>query len=654
MKTVTKKKVETPRSFNSCLVANRLHEALCIDLGFDSQSLLPQEYDKDDSRSLYRDVQCQGFLKKFRDPNLKSKLLDIPTYQKFLDIRDHLLDIRRDLFLPDVTDRFYGRIRMSDSARDRTLKRAHFLWSNAFRDFSIDEWFLACKHSSGSSQGVPFVDTTMEAKWTFPLTITEDAIPVMDAYFAYDKELYAAVLEFNAVKISQGICQYAIVTGSKATTVPKTDKINRMIGIEATCNMFLQQGLMVWLVDKISLCFGLDFRNSQNKHKELALLYSITRTGATIDFTSASDCTLLDYVKWLCSSTPLLFASLDAIRSKVITLPVSRDVLTLEDTVFDLPMISTMGNATTFPLETLVFVTIALASLSHKEHDNLSLLPNWEDLTKVSVFGDDCIVPVDIADHFIEVCTSIGYLVNKEKTFTGDYGFRESCGGDYFYYHDVRPIFLGTPVSNRRSALAPWLYSLINNIIKKYISYFGCRDWVYGKKLFQTIGEIFLEYKINVTLVPENYPDDSGIRMGDDSVRFILNNFNGCRFSEISADTHGTVSLRYNKFVYNLHMQGYAYWASINGEKVKMTNRMKKDWKLSFKYLQELLTSDDLRYATKKKYFCRGAVPFQRAIMTCELLKELWSEKQDGGYVVARGTSFVGYHKYKQLGTVLV
>jgi len=44
-----------------------------------------------------------------------------------------------------------------------------------------------------------------------------------------------------------------------------------------------------------------------------------------------------------------------------------------------------------------------------------------------------------------------GFSLNQEKTFSGSDRFRESCGGDYFDGHDVRPYYIKESVND------PWL-----------------------------------------------------------------------------------------------------------------------------------------------------------------------------------------------------
>jgi len=96
-----------------------------------------------------------------------------------------------------------------------------------------------------------------------------------------------------------------------------------------------------------------------------------------------------------------------------------------------------MGNATTFPVQSLFFLAIALGSLFYVRGlrvsgRNVRALGS----STVRIFGDDIIVPEDCAGVTIEALSALGLKVNTDKTFvTGK--FRESCGVDAYDGEDV-------------------------------------------------------------------------------------------------------------------------------------------------------------------------------------------------------------------------
>jgi hypothetical protein len=331
------------------------------------------------------------------------------------------------------------------------------------------------------------------------------------------------------------------VEESRATTVDKTTNSRRMIAVEPTVNMFFQQGLMTALVKRLSNV-GIDLSSVPEKHRTLARQGSITGRLSTIDFTSASDCVSIELLRWLIP--PKWFSKLDLVRSRS---------MNIEGEIHELEMISTMGNATTFPIETLVFWVLAVSTARTAKESKLSrsVIPKWNTLDLASVFGDDCILPDYATNDFIEITESVGFIVNRDKTFYGpvsEQPFRESCGGDYLRGIDVRPYFLKAPAGTRVSFLEPWLYTIANGLIPKYMSYFGDLQYVYNRELFEVIFRIFNQYSIKVKIVPDWFPDDAGLKIGKDFFRF-RSSYDFVP-EMVRIDKHGTKWFRYLRFQY--------------------------------------------------------------------------------------------------------
>jgi hypothetical protein len=96
----------------------------------------------------------------------------------------------------------------------------------------------------------------------------------------------------------------------------------------------------------------------------------------------------------------------------------------------DLHCYAPMGNATTFPVQSLVFWAICCASMRRQ---------GFHQPDDVYVFGDDIIVPTECAEIIINDLESFGLLVNRTKSFYRG-GFRESCGVDAFNGINVTPV----------------------------------------------------------------------------------------------------------------------------------------------------------------------------------------------------------------------
>lgn len=517
--------------FHPRKAATALHEAIKRDL-----SKVKQMHDlAEDPIRILADRQVTEFLKKFSDPTESQEHLVAHTFAKFRKVNEHMRQFR-DLEVPSAD----ARIQRGSAKQDAILIRARALMHHVLNDFGEEELFLRVRNSQGATIGVPFVDTSVEAKLTFPISLTPRVKPLFERYLLFDFQLSRAVEQFNEQHPLGE--RYTFVQGSRATTVEKNDQTRRMIAVEPTGNMMLQQGLMALLYDRMRTV-GLDVESLPYTHKERAREASISGREATIDWSSASDCVSIGLLRYLLP--PKWFWYFDMTRSTT---------MELEGSVEELNMASTMGNAVTFPLETLVFWTIAHGvRLSQNELTN-SCLVEWRDLLAVSVFGDDCIVPSNMALDFIEACEKVGFIVNDEKSFYDESDrFRESCGGDYHAGYDVRPAHLGAPTGDRRSDLEPWLYITLNAMIPKYVVCFGSLGYVYDKELFRVAFGLFKKYGIRPKLVPDFYPDDSGLHLSSDLWRFTRHYRPS--WDDVKVSHQGSVSFHFMRYQFRQRMR---------------------------------------------------------------------------------------------------
>lgn len=195
--------------------------------------------------------------------------------------------------------------------------------------------------------------------------------------------------------------------------VPKSWKTHRGIAVEPWLNGFVQLGIGDYLAHLLRRS-GTDI-SDQTRNQNLARIGSADGSLATIDLSSASDTVAEGLVYEL---LPIdWFAFLRTYRTSKVT---------VEGRSVKLQKFSTMGNGFTFPLETLIFKVLAEQCTPDD---------------RVSVYGDDIILPAQDAPLLIEVLSACGFKVNEAKSFT-DGPFRESCGKDYFWGIDVRPCFI--------------------------------------------------------------------------------------------------------------------------------------------------------------------------------------------------------------------
>jgi hypothetical protein len=213
---------------------------------------------------------------------------------------------------------------------------------------------------------------------------------------------------------------------ARVITVPKTAKGPRIITAEPVYNQFIQQGLSAeferWMFQRRSVSY-----EYQTPNQELAREGSISGEWATLDLSEASDRLSLGIVKLLLRRYPVIHDSVLACRSQRSVLPDGTTVL--------LRKFASMGSALTFPIETLVFATIAAMGMRRK----------YPKMTKVAiennlrVYGDDIIVPTDCTQDVVDCLESFGLRVNRHKSFS-EGNFRESCGGDFFMGSRVVPV----------------------------------------------------------------------------------------------------------------------------------------------------------------------------------------------------------------------
>ena len=478
--------------------------------------------------------QTNDILKKYCSSSQDKDRLQIEAFDKFSEVNNHMAKINERVRVAHFKD--LSRIQSCVSMDDKVLIRAKHLVHQVLGTFDLEEMYNDARNSGGTSLGVSYNDTSQEAKFTLPLTVTTRAEPYLRDYLTYDNNLRRAIENFNDARPLDG--WFEIVDGSRATTVDKTTEKRRFICIEPTGNMFFQQGIMKMIYKRLRKV-GLDVRVLPDRHKQLAKESSISSLNATIDWSSASDCVSIELLRWLLP--PAWFDIIWTMRC---------DVSFLNGIAHPLSMISTMGNAVTFPLETLVFWAIAKCTIYTINNSDNTMFPRWDhQLECCSVFGDDCILPDYAVQDYLRIMEGVGFIVNDEKSCYGPTQFRESCGGDYLAGYDVRPFTLKAPESPRLSSLEPWLYIITNALVQKYISYFGELSYVYDKELWKTIFGLFRKHKIKVKLVPAYFPDDSGLKgITQDILRF--QNHYPCELARVDRSNHGTYSFSFCRYVY--------------------------------------------------------------------------------------------------------
>lgn len=244
---------------------------------------------------------------------------------------------------------------------------------------------------------------TLSAEKTWKPSVTFDAIPVVCQILSGDDYLGSLVGPFRDL---------TIVETNRMVMVPKTVKTHRPIAAEPTLNGFVQQGIGRYIRRRL-FQFGVDL-NDQTINQDLAKR-AYSEGFSTIDLSSASDTLCINLVKLLLPRE--WFEILNSVRSPFTTYKGKR---------FRLSKFSSMGNAYTFELESMIFYAlvscVCVGDVS-------------------SVYGDDIVVKHEDYDRVVEILNWAGFNVNATKSYTVGSRFFESCGKHYFDGEEVTPCY---------------------------------------------------------------------------------------------------------------------------------------------------------------------------------------------------------------------
>ncbi len=225
---------------------------------------------------------------------------------------------------------------------------------------------------------------------------------------------------------------------AKLSAVPKTVKGPRLIASEPIALQWCQQSLKDYFYSRTNDCFIGRFIDYSMQSKNGAAALAASRHGkcVTIDLSSASDRVSCWHVERLFRRSPSLLRALQSCRSMY----VRQDICRLSPKLYKLRKYSTMGNATTFPVQSLFFLSLTLACVLTVR--KLPVTPKsikTIGASEVRVFGDDIVAPKDCSGLLVELLHALGLRVNRDKTFL-EGNFRESCGVDAFAGQDVTTV----------------------------------------------------------------------------------------------------------------------------------------------------------------------------------------------------------------------
>jgi hypothetical protein len=311
------------------------------------------------------------------------------------------------------------------------------------------------------------------------LTYTDPALLVLFKHTLDGRKLWSEQEHFRSsnYKTSQ-------VQGSKLSFVPKTSEISRTICTEPILNMFFQKGIGYVLERRLREVVGIDLSTQPQKNRSLCRIGSLSGRFGTIDLSSASDSMSTSLVRqWFPDH---IVRWLELTRCKQTTLPDGR--------VVDLHMISSMGNAFTFPLQTIFFTSLVVGA--YRALDRKIEYPRGDTIGNFAVFGDDIIVLKEAYNLVLRMLSFSGFSVNYDKSFN-DGLFRESCGHDYYHGHNVRGVYIKKLLDDQDC------YSAFNRL-----AFWGARHEV---TLTSTL-ELLYQQAQKILFVPLHEDDEAGFK----------------------------------------------------------------------------------------------------------------------------------------------
>jgi hypothetical protein len=242
---------------------------------------------------------------------------------------------------------------------------------------------------------------------------------------------------------------------SRLKFVPKDYRKTRSICMEPIGHQFTQQGVRLWIESYLKQCPLRDFIfiEDQSRNQQASRRASTKHDVDTIDLSAASDSVSWDLIKRV--FPPQVLKYLAATRTSSVELP--------DGKFFDLSKFAPMGSALCFPTQSILYASLIIM-IGISERYGLDWLNDKVDLSDdvdfadlirdvfslkgrsrhsyrpFLVYGDDIICDKRMTSSLLNALDLLGFQTNREKSYTGEVDFRESCGGFYFKGHDVTPI----------------------------------------------------------------------------------------------------------------------------------------------------------------------------------------------------------------------
>lgn len=292
------------------------------------------------------------------------------------------------------------------------LEYARDFMSKWLNHLSLQD-IIPCHGPGASATGLSQRDRRERNNTTFYGGLHE-RYPYYTWHYSHISDLSTNVALYWAAKSRETI------PSSELRLVPKDARGPRIICIEPSEFMWIQKGQMASMYkycETHPLSKGRVNFTNQRINQDLAKINSISRELGSIDLKDASDRVSLCLVKAL--FPPHILCDILATRT---------GHTMYGDERVKIKKYASMGNATTFPVEAIVFYALLQGIRRY-----------YNVVAPAYVYGDDIFFDSSHTKTVSDVFDEFGLKVNPNKTFSTGF-FRESCGKDYYKGVDVTPV----------------------------------------------------------------------------------------------------------------------------------------------------------------------------------------------------------------------
>lgn len=246
---------------------------------------------------------------------------------------------------------------------------------------------------------------------------------------------------------------------AKVALIPKDSRGPRIISCEPLEIQWIQQGLGNAVrrhLERWHLTRGHVNFTSQQINRRLALEGSLNQRWVTLDMKEASDRVSVWLIEELFRDVPQLLEALLATRSGCTKLPSGQ--------IVRLKKFAPMGSNLCFPIQSVVFYALAVASVIHADRKTNpgrgARARAQKARAAVYVYGDDIIVRSEVYAPVLQLLPTTGLMFNQGKCCTAGF-FRESCGCDAYKGVDVTPLRIKKVYDSHRTVNAKVLVSYV-------------------------------------------------------------------------------------------------------------------------------------------------------------------------------------------------